>query len=203
MKRWLLSGLPVTVPLAVLVLTGIALSAFLACRHLTRRLNNTLIGCLGDIAKEVVNIAQHAAAQKKIAPWTEDERRALQERLRVIRSTSNLEKLFIFDHERKPLVDELPRIAPDKQYPLTVLSIDALQKVLDAGEPHVVRHSTVTGPRHSATLPLVIDDEAIGGVYAQANEYVGGALTRLRQNAKFYASRGATLGALRRRPYAC
>jgi signal transduction histidine kinase len=188
MKRWLLSGLPVTVALAVLVLAGVALSAFLTYRHLTRRLNATLKDRINGVATEVVSIAQNTAAATEGRLWTEDERRVLQETLRVIRSTSNLEKLFIFDHERKSLVDALPRIAPGKQYTLTVLSIEALQKVLDEGEPHIVRHATVTGPRFSATLPLVVDDEAIGGVYAQANEYFGVDLARLRGNAEFAAT---------------
>ena len=184
MNRWLLSGLPFTVALAVLVMAGVALSAFLTDRHLSRRLNATLIERIDRVAKEVVAIAQGAAAVTDGDLWTEDERRALQEKLRLIRSTSDLEKLFIFDHERKSLVDALPRIAPGKQYTLTVLSIEALQRVLDEGKPHIDRHATVTGPRFSATRPLEIDGEAVGGVYAQANEQFGDDLTRLRRNSK-------------------
>ena len=189
MKRWLLSGLPVTVGLAVLALAGVVISAYGSYSHIRARLNHTLNERILKTAEEVARVATETAALSPGPLWTDDEGRVLKETLRVIRRTSSLENVFLFDRGHRSLADARPRINMGKQYTFLHLSIDAIRQVIEEGQPFVDDQlSAATMRFHNATVPLVIDGDIIGGVYVQANARFDDDLVQLRRNWQLVAT---------------
>ena len=181
MKRWLLSGLPLASALAVLAMAGVALSAYGTYRHIHNLLDKTLKARIQAVAEQVVNATVHAAGETPAGLWTEAEGRDLQSRLAVIHRTASLERLFVFDRDLRSLVDAHHLINPGKQYTLLDLSVDGVDSALK-GEPHIGTHIFEARRLFNATVPLTLDGQIVGGVYAQANPDFDGDLVAFRRN---------------------
>jgi signal transduction histidine kinase len=189
MKRWLLSGLPLAFALAILAMTAVALSAFISYHDVHKNLDGALQTRIRRVAQEVANIATLAAEESAGELWTGEQAARLQSTLRIIRTTTHLERLFIFDTDLRSLADALPRVKPGRQYTLLDLSVEGVEKVLQ-GQVHIGTH-VFEGIRKSesrelfnASVPLTLNGEIVGGIYAQASPDFGNDLRALRLNWK-------------------
>ena len=197
MKRWLTSsGFPVTVSLAILALVGVVASAYVTYRHVFQRLNEDLNRRVLLAASAAASAAEAVAVQSEGPLWTEDEGLLLHEKLAVIRKTSQLENLFIFDHDLRSLADARPMIARGKPYTLFSTSMDAVSQVLSGRLFIDDRFDVGELSFRNAAAPVVVDGEIIGGAYAQTDLDFEDPCMRLRRNVQLAGVLSLLLGGI-------
>jgi len=169
-----MKSLPLAGPLAAAALVALALGGVLANtqaghRYISERLNEALNRRIQLAAEEGLRVVQEVAGASDGALWTREEGVVLHDRLATLRRTLRLENLFVFDRDLRSLADARPMIRPGKAYTLVHLSPQAVQRVL-AGKSYVDHSIDVESLSfRNAAVPLVIDAQVAGGVYAQAN----------------------------------
>lgn len=175
------AGPAAAVGLLVLALGGILANAWWAYRYMAQRLDTALDRRIEMAAREGRRLVTDAAGLSAGPLWTEQEGRDLRRGLAAMRNALRLENLFVFDRDMRSLADARSRVAPGKAYTFVHLSPEAVRRVL-AGKTFVDRKLDVESLAfRNAAVPLVIDGEVVGGVYAQASIGFEEDLRRLRQ----------------------
>lgn len=153
-----------------MALAGCALAAVLLSSYGMYRLARRNLNA--ELDQRIMLAAEEGARAVTESLRTDDlsvSREALQRRLESIRRTSQLENLFVFDPDRRSLADARPRVPSGKLYTYLQLPPE-VGAVLWKGETFLDHgRSTESLVFRSAAVPLRVDGQVQGGVYAQAS----------------------------------